>query len=320
MKSTDRKVVITSFKKAQRLKKSTRNLLSRIIIKNEKDRHFQNVDPDGDCHQLNGFKIKRERFVELSQHICQIFKNPFTYYTPYRKVNKRCINPSGCLYEHYEYSKRTLKAKGLLKRTHQPLLPALHYKPSEVEKENLDWLENHITPEQTAIYVWKLTFNARSTSLVSRMIRFDFETLYPKKEQNFQDRWNVVEAYLEEQLRECEKIKNLTAKALVLLLPSLLQNNTTAFILYLLPYLIDGTRISKKKSENNPSQSTSSKAVSFQERRDCFVIHVEVATGLDLAIDQHKTKLQAAQLPFQPVVVLVGPCAAIESVYVCINS
>lgn len=60
----------------------------------------------------------------------------------------------------------------------------------------------------------------------------------------------------------------------------LFSDNQDPVIFYLLAYIIEGTRKRKKASDENdvPQQITlqARKAVKLKERRDAFIIHVEV--------------------------------------------
>lgn len=63
-----------------------------------------------------GFRISGARLKELSMQIANFFpcENPNTYYTPYSKIGKRRINPSGTLWEHYNYLKLKYRKRTIL--------------------------------------------------------------------------------------------------------------------------------------------------------------------------------------------------------------
>lgn len=53
--STNGKTILRSYKDNGRLKKTTRNLLSRLVIKHETDRAFENISINGSNQQLDKF-------------------------------------------------------------------------------------------------------------------------------------------------------------------------------------------------------------------------------------------------------------------------
>lgn len=55
LESADGKTILAAFKTNERLKKTTRSLLSRIVLKKEKDEAFVDVVPDGEVQALDSF-------------------------------------------------------------------------------------------------------------------------------------------------------------------------------------------------------------------------------------------------------------------------
>ena len=52
--------------------------------------------------------IRSQRFIQLGNQIVELFPSEIQdmYYQPYRTVNKHKINPSGALFDHFEYTKK----------------------------------------------------------------------------------------------------------------------------------------------------------------------------------------------------------------------
>lgn len=127
---------------------------------------------------------------------------------------------------------------------------------------------------------------------------YDFERHYHNKD--IFDRWDRIRDYLIRCLEVCKAIRSVEDNAFIYLLRTLLQrehkitfdnkrisninsilfaDNKATAIFYLLPYLIDISRKRKRRNnanvENNRNAPESSK-LSSQERRDSFILHVEV--------------------------------------------
>ncbi|KAK0071466.1 hypothetical protein PV325_012885, partial [Microctonus aethiopoides] len=208
-----------------------------------------------------------------------------------------------------------------------------------LEKENLEWLKNHLDGDAIiTLKIWKSTFNARRsilhtgqtiqdyyksfpclrTALGAELLLWDFSQLHPGKENILFDRLECIRNHLIKRLKNCRNIKSIPDQAYVHLLDTLLIHNQDGIILYLLPYVIDPPKVTKKRMNNNVESSHDHK-ISIQEHRDSFLLHVESAVQIDASLQSLKENLRKAGLTLQPIPVFVGPLAAIEATYVAVD-
>ncbi|KAK0075464.1 hypothetical protein PV326_011557, partial [Microctonus aethiopoides] len=336
----DGKLVLTAYRDRGFLDKNVRNLLSRLVIRAEKDIATRNIVIEGQPQQLDEFKISKARFTELAAEIVQIFpcESIGTYFTPAIFSCKHRINGSGCLLDHYKYTKAVLRKRGLL--VSQSILRSMpsNIVLTELKKINLDWLRNHLDDDaRITLQYWKSTFNARRnilrtgetiqdyyqafpclrTALGAELLLSDFNQIHPDKENILFERFECIRKHLIKRLKNCTTIKSIEDKAYVHLLESLLIHNQDGIIFYLLPYLIDPPKITKKRT--NTLSSPNTHKLSIQEYRDYFLLHVEAAVHIEPSLQLRKEELRKAGLTLQPIPVFVGPIASIEAAYVAFD-
>ncbi|KAK0156790.1 hypothetical protein PV328_012307, partial [Microctonus aethiopoides] len=121
LQTTEGKLILKAYRDNGCLTKNLRNLMTRLILKKEKDLAFHSVQIYGEPDHLRKFVIKKERFMKLARQICQLFPCEITktYYTPYMRIGSRRINPSGTLFEHFQYQTGILRKGGLLSPTNR---------------------------------------------------------------------------------------------------------------------------------------------------------------------------------------------------------
>ncbi|KAK0160191.1 hypothetical protein PV328_007619 [Microctonus aethiopoides] len=220
----DGKLVLTAYRDRGFLDKNVRNLLSRLVIRAEKDIATRNIVIEGQPQQLDEFKISKARFTELAAEIHR-------------------INGSGCLLDHYKYTKAVLRKRGLL--VSQSILRSMpsNIVLTELKKINLDWLRNHLDDDaRITLQYWKSTFNARRnilrtgetiqdyyqafpclrTALGAELLLSDFNQIHPDKENILFERFECIRKHLIKRLKNCTTIKSIEDKAYVHLLESLL--------------------------------------------------------------------------------------------------
>ncbi|XP_011687374.1 PREDICTED: uncharacterized protein LOC105449701 isoform X1 [Wasmannia auropunctata] len=265
--------------------------------------------------------------------------------------------------------KSKLRQSGILTPLNKKIIDQ-PYESCESVDLKLDWLKNYLDPEETIIDYWILTFEARQDLIKKRieiynyyqsfpclkiglgatLLKKDFDRLYPNKNDLFFDRWDIIRTHLIKRLQECNSIKHVFDKAFIHLLPTLLQHSKDTLIFYLLPYLIEGSLKRKRNSRNSQVHSTK---LSIQERRDSFLLHVQVfkifylfhkyykiytfpflwikiniivkiyfqtATDIIPTIERRKEELRIAGLTFQPIPVFVGQLIALDATYVAVNN
>lgn len=128
--------------------------------------------------------------------------------------------------------------------------------------------------------------------------------LHPNKSEFFFDRWETARVILLDQLKVSKKITNLQDQAFVQLLPTLekgsyyenffwnenqyvifkgkmfnncrISDNQDTIIFYLLPYLVDGSHKRKRRAENDEANVGRPSRLTIQDRREAFIVHVEV--------------------------------------------
>ncbi|KAK0070934.1 hypothetical protein PV325_013831, partial [Microctonus aethiopoides] len=155
------------------------------------------------------------------------------------------------------------------------------------------------------------------TALGAELLLSDFNQIHPDKENILFERFECIRKHLIKRLKNCTTIKSIEDKAYVHLLESLLIHNQDGIIFYLLPYLIDPPKITKKRT--NTLSSPNTHKLSIQEYRDYFLLHVEAAVHIEPSLQLRKEELRKAGLTLQPIPVFVGPIASIEAAYVAFD-
>ncbi|XP_034938897.1 uncharacterized protein [Chelonus insularis] len=258
--TTDGKTIVKYYLTHNHVEKNLRNLLTRIILRAEANKIFGPVDINNEPKSLPKFRITVTRFKELANQIVNLFpcENVLTYYSPYVEVNKRRINSSGTMWDHYNYLKKKFRA-GKILDARNILEEEPDYAANETEVNQLEWLKDHLDPKDVVLQYWNNTYDLRHAKLKAglsvseyfsnipalgvaqgiQLIQADFKHIYSENLFN-QNRWRIIKNYLMNRLMNGSFIKTLQDEALLLLLPTLLAHNQDAVILYLLPNLIQG--------------------------------------------------------------------------------
>ncbi|XP_015118373.1 uncharacterized protein LOC107046306 [Diachasma alloeum] len=241
------------------------------------------------------------------------------------------IDPTGLLYEHYHYTKKKLRKKNLL----QQVAPRRNAPVAAPEvpvgaTEGKEWLNAHTSPEDRVKFNWEISRPARHELLETgcsvhdyyqdlpclkiqlgvELLLSDFDHLYPNRQNEFFDKWETVRNRVLEELKKCKSIPE--ADRVLLSAEDLLQHNLDTLILYLLPALLSNPPAKRRRDQAVPK-------ISFREKQDSFILHVETPDNIQPAIERQLGILRAANLTLQPLPVIVGPLANVESIYVYIN-
>ncbi|XP_044591482.1 uncharacterized protein LOC123269713 [Cotesia glomerata] len=209
---SDGRVILSIYEKKRKLIPKARNRLTRFVIKFERDKAVENLEPRG---QLLNFMISSTKFIFWSNEIAKTFpgERAATYYTPYESVDDYEINASGKLWHHYNYIKSKLKESGLLVNLRAPVDPL----PLDVNiVEQLNTLRTKVEPWCTVLELWQRTFEARKNFLIKErptvveylnayeclriqkaidLFEADFVQLFPEKSASFRDNWKKVEIF-----------------------------------------------------------------------------------------------------------------------------
>ncbi|XP_074115781.1 uncharacterized protein LOC141538298 [Cotesia typhae] len=159
---SDGRVILSIYEKKRKLIPKARNRLTRFVIKFERDKAIENLEPRG---QLLIFMISSTRFIFLSNEIAKTFpgERAATYYTLYESVDDYEINASGKLWHHYNYIKSKLKESGFLINLRAPVHPL----PLDVNiVEQLNTLRTKVEPWCTVLELWQRTFESRRNFLI----------------------------------------------------------------------------------------------------------------------------------------------------------
>ncbi|KAK0072443.1 hypothetical protein PV325_011363, partial [Microctonus aethiopoides] len=200
----------------------------------DRERHFQRPDiienvQNTDLPHFNEHRRKKKRdkvlFREWSVEKKPANESKFLHYSPYKSVceevrdadgtivfKKRKINTSGALYEHYGYLKIKLRQQHLLEKV----------RSVEVVPEILRFTVG----EQDAVE-WLATHHVLKGVLGSDLLTWDFNNIYPNREDQFFDRWEMARDVIIDYLQDC---KGLTGSdfGLYQALPALAQHNKDA--------------------------------------------------------------------------------------------
>ncbi|XP_034936582.1 uncharacterized protein [Chelonus insularis] len=342
LRSTDGKSIILYYLKKERLKKNLRNLLSRIVVGDEKDRQFERVHRDPEIQETFSFSIKGETFAQWSEEIALIFpsESKFIYYSPYDSACVRIVNPDGTitnrrrkrnrkgtLVEHFEYLKDKLRTQGLLTATQRESVPEVLAATDE-EQAAAEWLATNIGPPDSVKEHWIKSYPVRKTRLNQNctvhdyfaelpalkggqgpeLVALDFQRLYPDREDSLFERWDVARTVIINSLEDCRAL-NGDDLGFFKALPSLAQHNKDAVLLYLLPYIIKPSR----------KHIGAEKLLSIREKQESFFIHVQTAADIDAALDNQRQICNNSNTTLQPIPIFVGPLVNLKSFYIYIN-
>ncbi|XP_044019598.1 uncharacterized protein LOC122860021 [Aphidius gifuensis] len=295
-------------------------------------------------HCLSIWRISKARFLELAQEIGETFprENPTLYFRPSVKND----NAGGPLYSAYEYKKKSLRDKGLLKLSNKCL--TRDFEPSESENSKIEWLQTNTSPRDDVITNWEGSFHVRmnllkagkkqisvsdyynkfialKTNLGAELLETDFEKIHPKKSDLFAHRWNFIADYFTEYFVKPSVIASFDKAEYARLLRLLEPQNKVAPILFLLPCIIPDQ--SRKRPATSSTENTGTSELSkaertrltLQERRNSLFLQIEDAAQFQSAVQEHRMLLRASGESFQPTIVFIGPLEAVESSCVVVN-
>ncbi|XP_011311252.1 uncharacterized protein [Fopius arisanus] len=330
---TDFKTVVKAYETEGSLNKISRNLLSRTILKKEKDRQFDQVYREQRVTYLHSFRVTKNQFQNWATQISELFlgENPRVYYRPHVSVNGKKIPPGGILYEHWDYLKRRLRSKGLLSPARPPLNAVAVPRPLlENANEAVHWLQSHDGPPDEVKENWTISYAARQQRLAegctvhqyytefpclkvalgAGLLQADFDTLHPNRANELFDRWETIRPHIATSLQQCNYLSD-NDQLLLTNLPQLLIHNRDAVIIYLLPYLI--------RPASNNRQLQGGGRLTHEERKESFIIHVQTAAEIIPALQRQRAALQAAGLSMQPMPVIVGQVDNLQATYVYVH-
>lgn len=183
--------------------------MARCVLDSALKRHLDRIQRVNGCRPLTEWKIPRSQFILWSKQIAELFtgESCFTYYTPFKYVNKEKIGATGKLLKHHEYLKGQLRKAGTL-------APANSINDTEDEEvpveatESCTWLATNIEPPADVRLNWQIAFPARvefcvinksttayynafpclATHLAPELLREDFLILFPDA-RNFLENW-----------------------------------------------------------------------------------------------------------------------------------
>ncbi|XP_055701683.1 uncharacterized protein LOC129800961 [Phlebotomus papatasi] len=314
-KAAEGKIILNYYKDNCDLLPCHRNSLAKIIIHNEFE-VFEKVSELTKGSQK--FTITTQRFKELVSQLLEIFptEKGLLYYGPYDSTTKQ--NASGKLWESFCYLKKKLKAS----RNSSSFIPLKTIQ--EDIKLDLDFLQKNFEPLDEIKAAWLRTVETRKDESLEiheyfkkypvvtgkigpELINIDFQSLYPGKDEAFENNWEGVNSKLIALANKKEDPNGILSDLLkgcfmeltgVLLLPHLLpcvfHNQATRVV----------TGVKRKKLQP-------------QQMLDGFMVLVENHCNVKDTLTELKKKAAKKKTTLQPIIVIVGESFRPEDVKSC---
>ncbi|XP_043471995.1 uncharacterized protein LOC122504804 [Leptopilina heterotoma] len=226
-----------------------------------------------DGSPLNDWIIPKEDFKSFCKIIEQLFpsESGTTYFTEFHIENGLRCPGTGKLLNRFEYEKKKLRAKGIIKPFEKSTKNTANPKNiviTDTIKEKIDYLETHsddleqvkifwqetlqhrrylLEVEKITVQNYLLKFKALREQAGQKLIEIDFNLQHPGKEKALSDKWPTIKDHIIRLLQNAKL--SATEQSFFELLPTLEEDNQNAVLLFLLPKIIPAGRIitSKKR-------------------------------------------------------------------------
>ncbi|CAH0382054.1 unnamed protein product [Bemisia tabaci] len=308
-----------------------------------------------DCiinHELktsSNIRILPDKFKYLATAIKIFFpsESPYVYYTPGVSLGKgKKINPRGKLFETYSRKRRVFTSHGLCETSRRKgeaevIDEEVDVQLTEDDKAATDeifaWLKLQSDPYEEVESKWKVTadfrikkfqnsnetaaeymgrFAALRKDFGQRLLKLDFQFLYPLKEKEFINKWPLIgEKIIDYTKARCQQSSSfklqIKAKFPTVLTETLCEEERNFAAISLLPFLV------------KPGELGSKRTYTQAESLDTLIFTVKTPDGLKAALLKRNETRAKAKTPIQPSLIFVGSlptnfdsyCEVHESLY-----
>ncbi|XP_043461096.1 uncharacterized protein LOC122497809 isoform X6 [Leptopilina heterotoma] len=340
---TDGKGILTIYEKNNSLTPSARRTLVHLLVQREKDEALKCAKPG---EVLKDWDVPSSRWIKVAQDVEDLFKSEIkeVFYSPFRKESKVKVLATGKLLDHFYYVKRVMREQGILavnmkrRRKNENQQTGIL---DESQERDLEYLVNNTEPFDDVKEIFIKTRNLRrnitkwknisiSENLMSVkalrldepgqiLIHLDFDDKYNDKKHKLFDKWPKIREHLMNVLRHETKGVTHNEFNYIALLKSMSSEQQDIIIFYLLHYITTNVQCKRKKKTKIYIDIETLRKLTSDEKRQSYLLHVQNKDELHSSVEKLKDYLQQKELPFEPIVAIVGPLLNIESFHVIVD-